>query len=121
MKAIFMTGTSTGLGKAAVQLFAEKGWKVIATMRNPKNADDTFNHKNISVLPLDVTDQKQIEKTVADAISLGKIDVVFNNAGYGLAGPFEGMSDEQIVKNVNTNLIGVMRVTKAFLPHFREN
>lgn len=121
MKTIFMTGTSSGLGKAAVQLFAEKGWKVIATMRNPQNADDTFNNENITVLPLDVTNLEQIECTVKNAIAMGKIDVVFNNAGYGLAGPFEGMSDEQISRNINTNLMGVMRVTKAFLPHFREN
>ncbi len=121
MKTIFMTGTSTGLGKAAVKLFAGKGWKVIATMRNPLNADDTFKHENITVLPLDVTDPKQIEKTVAEAISLGKIDAVFNNAGYGLAGPFEGATDEQIVQQINTNLLGVMRVTKALIPHFRNN
>jgi len=54
-------------------------------------------------------------------LDISKIDVVFNNAGYGLAGPFEGATDEQIVQQLNTNLLGVMRVTKAFLPHFREN
>jgi len=120
MKTIFMTGTSTGLGKAAVKLFADKGWKVIATMRNPQNADEVFEHENITVLPLDVTNLEQIESTVKDAISLDDIDVVFNNAGYGLAGPFEGATDEQIQTNITTNLLGVMRVTKAFLPHFRE-
>jgi NAD(P)-dependent dehydrogenase (short-subunit alcohol dehydrogenase family) len=120
MNTIFMTGTSTGLGKAAAKIFADRGWKVIATMRNPQNADETFEHENITVLPLDVTNLEQIESTVKDAISLGDIDVVFNNAGYGLAGAFEGSTDDQIVKNVNTNLLGVMRVTKAFIPHFRE-
>lgn len=120
MKTIFMTGTSTGLGKAAVKLFAEKGWKVIATMRNPENADETFENDNITVLQLDVTNLEQVESTVKDAIALSDVDVVFNNAGYGLAGPFEGASDEQIEKNITTNLLGVMRVTKAFIPHFRE-
>lgn len=120
MKTIFITGTSTGLGKASVKLFADKGWKVIATMRNPQNADETFNHENITVLPMDVTNTTQIEKTIKEALALGPVDVVFNNAGYGLAGPFEGASDNQIVSNITTNLLGVMRVTKAFLPHFRE-
>lgn len=120
MNTIFMTGTSTGLGKAAVQLFAEKGWKVIATMRNPQNADETFDHENITVFPLDVTNLDQIKIVVKDVIKSRNVDVVFNNAGYGLAGPFEGTTDEQMVRNITTNLLGVLRVTQAFLPHFRE-
>ncbi|MDW7694806.1 SDR family oxidoreductase [Flammeovirgaceae bacterium SG7u.111] len=121
MKTIFMTGTSTGLGKAAALLFAEKGWKVIATMRNPSKAEDLTNHPNIQLMALDVTNAKQIIEVAEKATSLGKIDVVFNNAGYGLAGPFEGTSDDQILRNINTNLVGVMRVVRAFLPYFRSN
>ena len=119
MQTIFMTGTSTGLGKAAALLFAEKGWKVIATMRNLDKATDLKDHPNIELMALDVTDLAQIQEVAKKAVALGDIDVVFNNAGYGLAGPFEGATDEQIVANINTNLIGVLRVTKAFLPHFR--
>jgi NAD(P)-dependent dehydrogenase (short-subunit alcohol dehydrogenase family) len=121
MKTIFMTGTSTGLGKAAAILFAEKGWKVIATMRTPEKADKSLNYPNIIKMALDVTNLDQIKKTVKEAIEMGSVDVVFNNAGYGLAGPFEGSSDEQIQKNITTNLLGVMRVTKEFIQHFREN
>ena len=119
MQTIFMTGTSTGLGKAAAELFAEKGWKVIATMRNTAKGEEMAKHPNIHLLPLDVTNTAQVQKTVAEAIAMGDIDVVFNNAGYGLAGPFEGATDEQILRNIDTNLIGVMRVVRAFLPHFR--
>jgi len=67
-----------------------------------------------------VTKPDEIDAVAAVAISGGPIDVVFNNAGYGLAGPIEGTTDAQIVDEVNTNVLGVIRVTKAFLPHFRE-
>ena len=119
-KTIFITGASTGLGKAAAKLFASKGWKVIATMRNPEKETELTGIENITLLPLDVTDEAQIKNTTQKALELGDIDVVFNNAGYGLAGPLEGTSDEQIVRQLNTNLLGVIRVTQAFIPYFRE-
>ncbi|MCP3929761.1 MAG: SDR family oxidoreductase [Bacteroidetes bacterium] len=118
-KKIFITGASSGLGKATAKLFADKGWNVLATMRKPEKELELNKWENITLLPLDVTDISQIKSTVAKATSMGNIDVVFNNAGYGLAGPFEGAKDEQLVKQMNTNLLGVMRVTQAFLPHFR--
>ena len=116
---IFITGASTGLGKATAELFAGKGWNVIATMRKPEG-NELEGVKNVSLLPLDVTNTEQIHSTAQKAIDMGSIDVVFNNAGYGLAGPFEGATDEQLVRQLNTNLLGVMRVTQAFIPHFRE-
>jgi NAD(P)-dependent dehydrogenase (short-subunit alcohol dehydrogenase family) len=118
-KTIFITGASSGLGKAAAVLFAEKNWKVIATMRKPEKENELTEYANITLLPLDVTDHSQIENAVKKTVAMGKVDVVFNNAGYGLAGPFEGASDEQIQRQINTNLLGVMRVTKAFIPHLR--
>jgi NAD(P)-dependent dehydrogenase (short-subunit alcohol dehydrogenase family) len=119
-KTIFITGASTGLGKAAAKLFAEKGWNVIATMRKPENETELNDLDNVTLLPLDVTNPEQIKTTAEKAIEMGEVDVVFNNAGYGLAGPFEGVTDEQLVRQMNTNLLGVMRVTQAFIPHFRE-
>lgn len=119
-KRIFITGASSGLGKAAAKLFASKGWNVVATMRKPEKETELDKIGNITLLPLDVTDTAEIKSTVEKAISIGEIDVVFNNAGYGLAGPFEGATDEQLVQQLNTNLLGVMRVTMAFIPHFRE-
>ena len=119
-KTIFITGASTGLGKAAAKLFAEKGWQVIATMRKPEKEAGLNSLDNITLLPLDVTDPEQIKTATRRAIEMGGVDVVFNNAGYGLAGPMEGISDEQLVRQINTNLLGVMRVTQAFIPHFRE-
>lgn len=120
-KTIFITGASAGLGKATVKLFQSKGWNVIATMRNPENETELTKLENVTVLKLDVTNLEQIKETVTKAISLHNIDVVFNNAGYGLMGALEGISDEKIVKQINTNLLSVLRVTQAFIPYFREN
>ena len=120
LKTIFITGASTGLGRAAAKLFAAKGWKVIATMRDPKKETELQHIENISLLRLDVTKPEQILEAAQAAIATGDIDVVFNNAGYGLAGPMEGITDEQLVREVDTNLLGVLRVTQAFIPHFRE-
>lgn len=120
MKTIFITGASTGLGKATAKLFASNGWKVIATMRNPENDKELHVINNITLLPLDVTNLAQIKETTQKAIALGDIDVVFNNAGYGLMGPLESTSDEQLVRQLNTNILGVIRVTQAFIPYFRE-
>ena len=118
-KTIFITGASTGLGRATTLLFAQRGWNVVATMRRPEDGTDLAALAGVTVLPLDVTDPTQIKTAVADALKLHDVDVVFNNAGYGLAGPLEGMTDEQMVRQIDTNLLGVMRVTQAFLPHLR--
>lgn len=110
-KTIFITGASTGLGNAAAKLFQSKGWNVIATMRSHEKDTELSALSNVTVLPLDVTDLAQIQSTAKKAIEQG-VDVVFNNAGYGLIGPLEALSDEQIVKQLNTNLLGVIRVTR---------
>ena len=119
-KTIFITGTSTGLGKATVKLFQSKGWNVIATMRDPEKETELNQLENVTLLPLDITNLEQIKNTVSKAVSLKPVDVVFNNAGYGLMGAMEAFSDEQILRQINTNLLGVLRVTQAFIPHFRE-
>jgi NAD(P)-dependent dehydrogenase (short-subunit alcohol dehydrogenase family) len=118
-KTIFITGASTGMGKATAKLFQSNGWNVIATMRNPDKETELNQLDNVTVLPLDVTSLEQITGAVEKAISIHAIDVVFNNAGYGLMGALEAISDEQTLKEINTNLLGVIRVTQAFIPHFR--
>ena len=117
---VFITGSSSGLGRAAARRFASAGWTVIATMRNPDREAALAQLPGVVLEPLDITDQKQITGAVADAIRRGPVDVVFNNAGYGLAGPLEGISDDQMLRMVSTNLMGPIRVTKAFISHFRE-
>lgn len=119
-KTIFITGASSGLGRATAKLFASKGWNVIATMRNPEKETELSQLSGLELLPLDVTDPDQITETVERVVAMNGVKVVFNNAGYGLAGPLEGLSDEQIMRMVNTNMMGAIRITKAFIPYFRE-
>ena len=117
---IFITGSSSGLGRAAAKLFASRGWKVIATMRNPEKEKELAKLSGVVLFSLDITNPEQIESAVTKAVVSGGVDVVFNNAGYGMAGPLEGVTDEQMIRMVNTNLMGPIRVTKAFIPSFRE-
>lgn len=118
-KTILITGASAGLGKATAKLFQKNGWNVIATMRNPEKETELNQLENIMLFALDVTNLEQINDTVKLITSQFNIDVVFNNAGYGLAGPLEYSTDDQIVQQIETNLTSVIRVTKAFIPYFR--
>jgi NAD(P)-dependent dehydrogenase (short-subunit alcohol dehydrogenase family) len=118
-RAIFITGSSSGLGRAAAKLFASRGWTVLATMRNPDKEQDLATLPNVVLLSLDITDPQQITGAANEALARGEVDVVFNNAGYGMAGPLEGVTDEQMLRMVHTNLMGPIRVAKAFTPHFR--
>jgi NAD(P)-dependent dehydrogenase (short-subunit alcohol dehydrogenase family) len=119
-KAIFITGSSSGLGRAAAKLFASKGWKVIASMRDPKKEKELGNIPDVTLMALDVTAPHEVEGVAEQVVRSGGVDVVFNNAGYGLAGALEGLTDEQILRMVNTNMLGAIRTTKAFIPYFRE-
>lgn len=118
-KTIFITGASSGLGKTTAKLFQSNGWHVIATMRNPENEKELTKLSNVTVMKLDVNNPTAIIETVKELLKIHTIDLVLNNAGYGLLGPLEGLHDEQITRQINTNLLGTIRVTKEFLPHFR--
>jgi NADP-dependent 3-hydroxy acid dehydrogenase YdfG len=122
MKTIVITGSSSGIGKATAKQFAAQGWQVAATMRKPENETELNQIENIKLYQLDVTDQASIDNAVAHILSDHEtVDVVLNNAGYGLTGPFEAASVEQIRHQFDTNVFGLMDVTRAFLPHFRAN
>lgn len=97
-RTIFITGTSSDLGKAAAKLFQSKGWNVIATMRHQEKETELTHLPNITLLQLDVSDVEAINDTVNTAIRKQAIDVVLNNAGYGLIGVLESLSDEQIAR-----------------------
>ena len=121
MKTILITGTSSGIGKVSVDYFSKRNWNVVATMRDPKRADKFNWPKNVLVLPLDVTNLKSIKKAVKEAEKkFGMIDVLVNNAGYGLFSPIECASEKQIKTQFETNVFGLVNVIKEVLPGMRE-
>ena len=121
MKTIFITGASAGIGKSTAQIFANLGWQVVATMRSPEKETELTKNGNILVLPLDVTKPETIDSAVKTAVDrFGSIDVLVNNAGFYTIGALESFSDEDIVRQIDTNLVGLIRVTKAVLPYMRQ-
>ena len=121
VKTVLITGASSGIGRATAELFASKGWNVAATMRSPEKSDLASVSDRIKLFKLDVTDQASVDAAVGDVLAaFGAIDVVVNNAGYGLMGPFEAQTDAQIRRQFECNLFGVLNVTRAVLPHMRE-
>jgi NADP-dependent 3-hydroxy acid dehydrogenase YdfG len=121
-KTILITGASSGLGKETAKFFQQQGWNVIATMRNPENETELTTLANVLVAKIDVLDIESIARGVSAGIEkFGKIDVLLNNAGYGAYGPLESFSRDKIIRQFNTNVIGLLDVTKALLPHFRLN
>jgi NAD(P)-dependent dehydrogenase (short-subunit alcohol dehydrogenase family) len=121
-KTILITGTSSGIGKAAAKLFANTGWNVIATMRNPAAEADLTKISDLLVTRLDVQDRDSIGHAIEAGIGrFGRIDGLINNAGYGQYGLFEATPREKIQEQFEVNVFGVMDVTRAILPHFRKN
>jgi NAD(P)-dependent dehydrogenase (short-subunit alcohol dehydrogenase family) len=119
-KTVFITGASTGIGKATAQLFHQQGWNVVATMRSPEKSTELANLPNVLCLPVDVTQVDTIHAAIDRAIAqFGSIDVLVNNAGYALIGAFEACEMADIRSQFETNVFGLMEVTRAILPHFR--
>jgi len=120
-KTVFVTGSSSGIGKEVVMAFQRNGWNVAASMRQPSRAIDLDRLDHMIIPQLDVTNEASIRKSIKQTLNeFGQIDVLVNNAGYGLFGPAEGTTDDQIARQWETNFLGVVRVTRAVLPHFRE-
>lgn len=119
-KIVLITGTSSGIGKATVFEFAKHGWTVLATQRNPEEEKAFEKLPNVKLYALDVTNLESVKKTfVRVAEEYGNIDVVVNNAGYGVDGAFEAMTDDIILKQFDTNVFGLMRVTREAIPLMR--
>ncbi len=122
IQTILITGASSGIGKTTAKFFHSKGWNVVATMRAPDREDELTKLQNVLVVRLDVTDSRSIEAAVAAGIErFGRIDVLLNNAGYGAYGPLEAFSMDRVARQFDTNVIGLLAVTKALIPHMRCN
>ena len=121
-KTVFITGTSSGLGKLTAKYFAAAGWNVAATMRTPEKETELDKLENIRIFKLDVTNPEQVKTATEKAIAaFGKIDIVVNNAGMGTYGALELANEEDIDWQFAVNTRGPINVIRAFLPHFRDN
>lgn len=118
-KVILITGSSSGIGRAAVRYFSGRGWQVAASMRDIKSTNIP-KLPNVRLYQLDVTDLRSIKDTVLNTIKdFKRIDCLLNNAGYGLLGPFEEATEDQIERQIKTNLTGLIHVTKQVIPIMR--
>jgi NAD(P)-dependent dehydrogenase (short-subunit alcohol dehydrogenase family) len=122
-KTWFITGSSRGFGRAIAEAALHRGDRVVATARKPDQLDDLAHAYGERVLThgLDVTDPAAANKAVDAAIdSFGSLDIVVNNAGYADSAPIEEMSEQSFRDQIETNLFGVVNVTKAALPVFHQ-
>ncbi|NJO42744.1 MAG: SDR family NAD(P)-dependent oxidoreductase [Cyanobacteria bacterium CRU_2_1] len=129
-KVWFITGCSTGFGRALTEAVLEQGEIVVATARKPQQLKNLVQQYGVGqspaigdrilVLALDVTQSSDIQAAVNQAIAtFGRIDVLVNNAGYGVFGAVEEVSDVDIRRQFETNVYGALNVTRAVLPHLR--
>jgi NAD(P)-dependent dehydrogenase (short-subunit alcohol dehydrogenase family) len=119
-KTVLITGTSSGLGRAAAKLFQSRGWNVVATMRSPERETELGSLDNVLVTRLDVEDAATIAPAIEAGIArFGGIDTLVNNAGFGAFGPLEATPIETIRRQFEVNVIGVLQTMQAILPHFR--
>lgn len=122
---VLITGASQGIGFATTELLAKAGYKVYATCRDPAKAEDlqelSQKNLNITILPLDVDLEESVNKAVSTIFkNEGTIDVVINNAGFGIYGPSEMHTIEEMQRILNTNVLGVMRMNQAVIPIMRK-
>jgi len=118
--AVLVTGASSGIGRATVAACASRGWSVAATMRRPEDAADLASLPGVTVLPLDVTSPESVDSAIAAVLTrFGRLDAVVNNAGFAVDGVFEGADDATIRRQFETNVFGLMRVTRAAIPVMR--
>jgi NADP-dependent 3-hydroxy acid dehydrogenase YdfG len=120
-KTILIAGTSSGLGEAAVFEYAQRGWNVVAAMRNVAAANPRFAElKNTVVTNIDVTDRASIDAALAlTGEKFGQLDALLNVAGYGQVGAIEEVTPAQLRAEYETNVVGVLNVVQAVLPQFR--
>lgn len=115
MNTVMITGCSSGFGRETAEHFLGQGWRVVATMRVPRE-DVLPTSDRLRLLPLDVTDKASIAAAVEAA---GDIDALVNNAGIGWMGPLEGTSEEMIRALFETNTFGTMEMVRAVVPQMR--
>lgn len=119
----FITGASSGFGRAMAQYATSKGYKVVATARRKEKLEELAQTApdQIKAITMDVTNREQVKKGIQEAIEgFGKIDVLVNNAGYGIVGALEETPEEELRKQMETNFFGAVAVTQEALPQMRK-
>src|SRR4051812_48746761 len=122
-KVWFITGSARGLGRSITQAALEAGYRVAATARNTGQLKEFTEKFPDQILPLqlDVTSKEQIQEAVAQTIArFGRIDVLVNNAGFGITGAAEAFTDEEVRSQLETNLYAPIEITRAVLPYMRK-
>jgi NAD(P)-dependent dehydrogenase (short-subunit alcohol dehydrogenase family) len=122
-KTWFITGSSRGFGREIADVALERGHQVVATARDPEQLEDLveMHRDQVLTLALDVTDSAAAKEAVDAAVGhFGSLDIVVNNAGYADSAPIEEMTDESFRRQIETNLFGVVHVTRAALPYFHQ-
>lgn len=118
MSTVLITGCSTGFGELAALTFADHGHRVFATMRTPGKSAALNARDDITQLPLDVCDSSSVDAAVGQTIAAaGRLDVVVNNAGIEVFGAVHQLSDDEVSRQLDTNVTGVVRVVRAVVPH----
>lgn len=119
----FITGASSGFGRSLAQHAIEKGYKVVVTARRQKKLDElkALAPEQVLAIQMDVTDRKQVKDGIKKAINtFGKLDVLINNAGYGIVGALEETPEDELRRQMETNFFGAMAVTQEALPYMRQ-
>jgi NAD(P)-dependent dehydrogenase (short-subunit alcohol dehydrogenase family) len=120
-KTVLITGTSSGIGEATAKYFWKQGWNVASTMREPDKVTDPIDDPQVLYLRLDVTDPETIKVAISATVTkFGRLDVLINNAGYALMGPIEAVTREQLDRQFETNVFGVVATMQAVLPIMRQ-
>lgn len=123
-KSVLITGARSGMGKATSLLLAESGYRVFAGVRGDAPelmAEAQARGVEVTTVPLDVQDAAQVREAVARVVAeAGGIDVLVNNAGFGLLATVEDGTDEEIIRQFDVNVFGLIRMTREVLPHMRQ-
>src|SRR4030081_759854 len=121
---VVVTGASSGFGRDTAERFAAAGWRVFATIRDPRDrhaqATGELQQQGIRVVDLEVTDQVSVDRAAAEILADGPVDVLVNNAGAAYFGVVEAFTPELIQQQFDVNVFGPMRVSRAFLPGMRD-
>src|SRR5215468_8293473 len=126
-RSILITGSSSGIGRATAERFASRGWRVFASMRNPEGRGAPLRARaaeagwRLTTPALDVTSDESVASAAAEVLGEtgGRLDVLVNNAGYYAFGALEETSPDELRAQLETNVVGVLRVTRAVLPAMR--